>query len=119
METFLFLHLGPVSVWLWSRQTQSPGTGEQVVSAFLIMRISAMELRLQLPHVKRSGALMWSANPKLIGNIDLTEKILEDTARSYTGTMPDCVTDTKIPNDAVGYGILDAYAAVKAALNVK
>jgi len=62
---------------------------------------------------------MWSANPKLIGNIALTKKILEETADPYQGKLPACVTSGNVPNDASGFGILNAYAAVKAAIAVK
>lgn len=105
------------------------------------------------PHVAGVVALMWSANPALIGDIDRTEAILLDTARPFTGTIasglsltdpgppqdavsqPEAATETatksdaanseavcfnqidltQIPNNAVGYGVVDAYAAVAAA----
>jgi subtilisin family serine protease len=73
------------------------------------------------PHVVGTVALMWSANPKLIGNIDQTEKILVDTAKPYTGT-PDsqgnCPGGQSLSNE-VGHGLLDAYAAVSEALKEK
>ena len=56
-------------------------------------------------------ALMWSANPQLIGNIDATVEILNATAQAYDGGEPVC-GELK---DAVGNGILDAYHAVMAA----
>jgi hypothetical protein len=67
------------------------------------------------PHVAGVVALMWSAQPKLIGNIDRTEQLLQETARPYEGARSDC-SDAGVPNDATGYGVVDAYAAVKAAL---
>ncbi len=67
------------------------------------------------PHVVGTVALMWSANPKLIGDVDRTEKILLDTAKPYQGALDGC-SDGRVPNDATGYGVVDAYAAVKAAL---
>jgi hypothetical protein len=67
------------------------------------------------PHVVGVVALMWSANPGLIGNIDRTEQILEQTARPYSGTLPGCVKAGQRPNNAVGWGTVDAYAAVKMA----
>ncbi len=73
------------------------------------------------PHVVGTVALMWSANPKLVGNIDLTEQILRQTAQPYTGAPiggSTCST-AQSPNNGVGYGVLDAYAAVKAALQAK
>jgi len=70
------------------------------------------------PHVVGVVALMWSAQPKLIGNIDRTQQILEQTARPYTGTQDPCSTGGT-PNNTSGYGLVDAYAAVKAALAEK
>jgi subtilisin family serine protease len=69
------------------------------------------------PHLVGVVALMWSANPNLIGDINRTEQILIQTATSYTGAEPsgECFTGGK-PNNAYGYGIVDAYSAVKAAL---
>jgi subtilisin family serine protease len=70
------------------------------------------------PHVAGAVALMWSANPALIGNIDRTEQILIQTAKPYQGSEPssECFTGGTRPNNAYGYGILDAYEAVKMAL---
>lgn len=70
------------------------------------------------PHVVGVVALMWSANPALIGDIDLTTEILNQTAAPYTGALPECVDRNARPNAGAGYGMLDAYAAVQAALEV-
>ena len=70
------------------------------------------------PHVVGAVALLWSANPKLIGDIDLTEQILRETARPYTGT-PDAPLCAGDPANSVGVGLLDVYAAVQAALAKK
>jgi hypothetical protein len=68
------------------------------------------------PHVVGVVALIWSAQPALIGNIDATEQLIIDTAKPYTGiTFPGCFTGNK-PNNAYGYGVVDVYAAVKKAL---
>lgn len=71
------------------------------------------------PHVVGVVALMWSANPHLIGDIERTTRILNETAQPYEGYYPVCVSDQASPNNGVGYGIVDAYAAVKAALAEK
>jgi hypothetical protein len=60
-------------------------------------------------------ALMWSANPDLIGEIERTEQILNETAAPYTGPLLDCIAPGR-PNNAVGYGIVDAYQAVQRAM---
>jgi hypothetical protein len=69
------------------------------------------------PHLVGVVALMWSANPALIGDIDRTEQILIDTAQPYRGSTDlGCFTGGSSPNNAYGFGVVDAYAAVKAAL---
>ena len=70
------------------------------------------------PHLAGVVALMWSAQPKLIGDINRTEQILESTARPYQGVRQGCFQGGT-PNDAYGYGVIDAYAAVKAAIAIK
>ncbi len=67
------------------------------------------------PHLVGVVALLWSAQPELIGDIDRTEQILIETAQPYTGVRSGCF-EGSLPNTAVGYGIVDAYAAVKMAL---
>ena len=54
------------------------------------------------PHVAGAVALMWSANPALIGDIDRTEQILADSAQPYSGLLPDCGDSGKLPNNGVG-----------------
>ncbi len=71
------------------------------------------------PHVVGVVALLWSANPALIGDIEATERILVETAQPYDfarfGTPP-CSPGQTHPNNAAGFGIVDAYAAVRRAL---
>jgi subtilisin family serine protease len=70
------------------------------------------------PHVAGVVALMWSAQPRLIGDIDRTEQILRDTARDYEGAAGGCGDENALPNNVAGYGVVDAYAAVEAALEL-
>ena len=79
------------------------------------------------PHVVGVVALMWSANPRLVGDIERTEDILRRSAAPYQGgpgnTLPPAwslacsahVDLSVIPNPIVGYGVLDAYRAVELA----
>lgn len=73
------------------------------------------------PHIVGVVALLWSANPALIGDIEGTEQIIRETAQradvSTDGIV--CGDPTALPNDQTGYGIVDAYAAVQRALAAK
>lgn len=68
------------------------------------------------PHTSGQVALIWSAQPELIGQIEMTEWLIMDTAVPITTTQ-DCggLTDT-VPNNVWGYGIIDAYEAVTKAV---
>jgi subtilisin family serine protease len=68
------------------------------------------------PHVAGVVALLWSADPSLIGDIERTEQILIETAQPYTGQQEEGCFEGSTPNAAYGYGIVDVYAAVKKAL---
>ncbi len=68
------------------------------------------------PHLVGVVALLWSANPALVGDIDRTEQILIETAQPYTGSISDGCFSGSIPNTGYGFGIVDAYSAVKEAL---
>ena len=68
------------------------------------------------PHVAGAVALLWSADPSLIGDIERTEQLLILTADPYTGSTGVGCFQGDVPNAAYGYGILDVYEAVKVAL---
>ena len=63
----------------------------------------------------------WSANPKWMGDIDTTEQILRETAQPANNESEKivCGDPNATLSDFVGYGIVDAYAAVKRALGEK
>ncbi|MGC9398734.1 MAG: S8 family serine peptidase [Anaerolineae bacterium] len=93
------------------------------------------------PHVAGAVALLWSTNPTLVGEIAATERLLCETARPQpvdnTCETADTSTDqplltemgmemapacacggvTGTPNNVYGCGLLDAGAAVRAALS--
>jgi subtilisin family serine protease len=71
------------------------------------------------PHIVGVVALIWSANPTLIGDIDRTTSILDQSTKAYKGQYPACVNSAAKPNDAAGWGVVDAYQAVKLALQEK
>lgn len=56
-------------------------------------------------------ALMWSANPALVGDLERTRAILRDTAQPVPQPAEACGG----PRDVSGAGLVDAYAAVRAA----
>ncbi|WP_432834332.1 S8 family serine peptidase [Dactylosporangium sp. CA-092794] len=64
------------------------------------------------PHVAGVVALMWSANPSLTGDIPRTRELLASTARPLSAAGTICGT----PTDTVGAGLVDALAAVRAAV---
>ncbi len=113
-----FSSLGPVSVDGSGRlkpDIAAPGVG--VLSSYPNSTYYiASGTSMAGPHVVGVVALIWSANPDLIGDIQRTTEILDQSAQSYSGTYPACIADKSYPNNAVGYGVVDAETAVKLAL---
>ncbi|MEN0005287.1 MAG: S8 family peptidase [Bacteroidota bacterium] len=71
------------------------------------------------PHVAGLVALMLSANPALIGEVDLVEDLVEQTAIPlFSNDTCNLVPGTAHPNPIFGYGRVDALAAVQAAMDV-
>ncbi|MBN1246547.1 MAG: S8 family serine peptidase, partial [Anaerolineae bacterium] len=76
------------------------------------------------PHTAGAVALIWSANPALIGDIDTTFTLLEQSAdrsstqpwREGTCDKPACAGADPYPNYCYGWGYLDALAAVDEAM---
>lgn len=69
------------------------------------------------PHVAGASALLWSAVPPLIGDIDQTEEILRSTAAPSTAPMTNCTDGTEEGYDyAHGHGSLNIMAAIDNAL---
>ncbi len=112
-----FSSLGPVTADGSGRiKPDIVAPGVQVLSSFP-QNTYAIESGTSMsgPHVVGVVALMWSANPALIGDIEQTERILDQSAKPYSGTLPNCKDANSTPSSAVGYGVLDAYTAVKMA----
>ncbi len=112
-----FSSLGPVLVDGSNRQKPDLlAPGEQVTSSFSGGGYKTADgTSFSAPHVTGVVALMWSANPSLIGNVTATMQILRETAQPYTGSTPSCGSS----QSAVGAGFLNAYDAVQAAINWK
>jgi hypothetical protein len=70
------------------------------------------------PHVAGAVALLWSADPNLVGDIDRTKQILFSTAsQAHNFSMNGACGEGSIyPNNLTGYGLLDVYSAVVRAL---
>jgi serine protease AprX len=68
------------------------------------------------PHVAGEVALLWSAVPALRGNTAETTRIISASAKATTTTQT-CggVAGTAIPNNTFGWGLIDAYAAIRLA----
>lgn len=115
----VFSSLGPVTADGSGRiKPDIIAPGVEVLSAFPNNSYEVAEgTSMAGPHVAGVVALMWSANPALIGDIERTEQLLIESARPYEGRYPECIDDPSIvPNNAVGYGIVDAYEAVRLSL---
>jgi|GEM_PF-3277573 len=70
------------------------------------------------PHLAGAVALLWSAAPTFIGDVNATETLLEEYAVPRTTTQ-DCgsIPGIQIPNNTYGWGRLDIFATVQAALH--
>ncbi len=92
--------------------------GSDVVSAYPGNSYRSLQgTSMAGPHIAGVVALMWSANPQLVGEISATEEILLNTARPLTATADDCGSQSgTVPNNLQGYGLVDAYAAVEQAI---
>ncbi|MHC1784500.1 MAG: S8 family serine peptidase [Anaerolineaceae bacterium] len=116
-----FSSLGPVTVDGSNRvKPDIMAPGEDVLSAYPEGTYSkASGTSMAGPHLVGVVALMWSANPDLIGDIDRTTEILEKTASKVMDVSISCENNTSFPNNETGYGIVNAYEAVKIALERK
>jgi subtilisin family serine protease len=107
-----FSSRGPTPDGLVKPDVMAPG--EEILSALPGGTYGRLDgTSMATPHVAGVVALMWSANPRLIGDIDTTERILRETAtRAQPGLNEPVCPD---PKDITGAGIVNAAAAVSAA----
>jgi hypothetical protein len=93
--------------------------GEQVLSAMPASTYGTQSgTSMAGPHVAGTVALMWSANPDLFADTDRTRQILAQSAQPMEVILTECPGSTDTPSTAVGYGLVDAYAAVRLAQQV-
>lgn len=114
-EVAFFSSQGP-STWNNKISPNLIGFGDVILSADLGGLNNYMErmgTSMASPQVAGVVALLWSARPELIGQIDKTTEILEKTAKPIFSSKP-CgdVAGTITPNNTAGHGILDAYAVL-------
>jgi serine protease AprX len=119
-----FSSRGPVTVDGSNRRKPdlaAPGVG--VLSAYPgNIYVTMQGTSMAGPHVAGVVALLWSAQPLLVRDIAATKALLESTANPDITVSPPQIcggiaSDT-IPNNAFGYGRVDALAAVNAALTL-
>lgn len=65
------------------------------------------------PHVAGAAALLWSAFPRLRGQVETTEAFLKSAARPMPYTA---CGDVGVPNNGYGYGIVDVLSAYRKGL---
>ncbi|MEH1099646.1 S8 family serine peptidase, partial [Micromonospora sp. CPCC 205561] len=90
--------------------------GDEVLSAMPGGGYAALSgTSMATPQVAGVVALMWSANPALVGDLSRTRRILAETA---TPAVPTYASPTRTcggDRNVTGAGLVDAYAAVRAA----
>jgi subtilisin family serine protease len=72
------------------------------------------------PHVAGAVALLWDANPALLGRVDYTAELLRKTAQPVYLSGESCGgvdSGSEHPNNSAGWGLLDALRAVQVAGN--
>jgi hypothetical protein len=70
------------------------------------------------PHTAGLIALLWSAKPSLIGDLDATYQIVKASAEPKLDAQCAPTPPAGVPNNVWGWGIIDALAAVQSATDV-
>ncbi len=115
-----FSRIGPSSDGRLKPDLTAPGY--QIVSTMANSSYGSMDgTSMATPHVAGAVALLWAANPSLIGDYEATYQLLTQNAMpisrdsSFDGSNFSLCRVNSSPNNVYGYGRLDAYAATLAA----
>lgn len=114
-----FSRIGPTTDGRIKPDLVAPGSG--VISTIPTGYGSLSGTSMAAPHVASAVALLWSANPQLIGDYAATYALLTGNAlpitndSRYMGSAHTVCRPDTVPNNIYGYGRLDAFAAVAAA----
>jgi subtilisin family serine protease len=90
----------------------APGVSVRSAGLGGAVNVFASGTSMAAPHVAGAVALLWSAAPALVGDVDLTEQILLRSA-TPNPTTSECDGGGAVwPNNVTGYGSLNVLAAV-------
>ena len=109
-----FSSRGPAPGGVVKPDVAAPGAG--VLSAMPDGTYGTLDgTSMAAPHVAGVVALMWSANPALIGDPARTRQLLTTTAKPVQPGTAGCGA----AGNVAGAGLVDAYAAVRAAREIR
>jgi hypothetical protein len=107
-----FSSRGPVSFHGTRVKPDITAPGENVRSSYPTNTYAVLSgTSMATPHIAGIIALMYSAKPSLVGDVDQTEANLNTTARHINSS--DCSSNGTYPNNLWGYGFVDASKAVR------
>ncbi len=109
-----FSSRGPVTVdGSGRRKPDLSAPGVDVVSTLPGGQFGAASgTSMAAPHVAGAAALLWSAAPHLVGQLDETRRLLAGSATPVLDGQCEPDGEARSPNNVYGYGRLDVAAAV-------